>query len=271
MFNPKWTCSTNLLWASWGVLMLKYILIRCILHLFSYNIFDWYTSMWRCGHNGRLWGWRNLERTGVTSSGGRRVWRDENMYSYKYKESRCLHTYTKAVSLYLLSFISATWGWGVGTVCLGTGGGETMTVSGGLPTPIASTWQYFVSRMLANWLAPTLRLLRASVSVFQLVLSLVVNQVLSISRSWRFGSGNCACILSNIPTLTLSWSPRWYHCADTSRTSSITWPRSSKVSLFPERSRKDMFFNLVQLWKGTATPCTAVGQTSVLFTSHCVH
>ena len=67
----------------------------------------------------------------------------------------------------------------------------------------------------------------------------MVNQVLSISRSWSLGFWNCILILSSVLVLTWSWSPRGYQCADTSRTSSKTRPRSSKVSLFPERSRKD--------------------------------
>ena len=99
-----------------------------------------------------------------------------------------------------------------------------------------STRQYFISRRPARLLAPTLRPLRASISVFQLVLSLVVNQVLSISRRRSLGSVNCVLILSRVLVLTLSCSPRWYHCADTSRTSSSTQPRSSKVSLCPGRS-----------------------------------
>ena len=72
-----------------------------------------------------------------------------------------------------------------------------------------------------------------TVGVVQLALSLVFNQVFSISRSWSLGFWNCVLILSSVPVFTLSWSPRGYHCADTSRTSSNTQPRSSEVSLFP--------------------------------------
>ena len=97
--------------------------------------------------------------------------------------------------------------------------------------------EYFVSRTPASWPLPTLGLLRAYVRVLQLGLSLVVNQVFSISKSWSLGSENCALILSSVPLLTLSWSPRGYHCAATSITASSTWPRSSEVSVFPKRSR----------------------------------
>ena len=124
-------------------------------------------------------------------------------------------------------------------------GGKTL-VSGllseadvSLPTSISFTAQHFVSRSLASWLAPTLRLLRESVRVFQVELSLVLNQALSISRSWSLGSGNCVLILSNVPVLTLSRSPRLYHCAAASRTASNTSPRSSEVSLLPEKSERE--------------------------------
>ena len=103
------------------------------------------------------------------------------------------------------------------------------------PTSIPSSGQYFVSRSPASWLAPTIRLLRPSIRVFHVGLSLVFNQTLSISRSWSLGSGNCVLILSSVPVLTFSWSPKLYHCADTSRTSTSTWPRSSEVSLVPEK------------------------------------
>ena len=101
---------------------------------------------------------------------------------------------------------------------------------------VLSTGQYFVSRAAANWLAPTIRLLRASIRVFQLGLSPVVNQTLSVSRSWCLGALNSALMLSSVPTLTLSWSPKSYQSADTSRISSITQTRSSTISLFPGRS-----------------------------------
>ena len=133
-----------------------------------------------------------------------------------------------------------TWGTGVG--CDPGEGGKTL-FSGLLSeadvspaTSIPSTGQYFVSRSPASWLAPTLRLLRESIRIFQVGLSLVFNQTLSISRSWSLGSRNCVLILSSVPVLTFSWSPRLYHCADASRTPSSTPPRSSEVSLLPEKS-----------------------------------
>ena len=119
-----------------------------------------------------------------------------------------------------------------------TGEGGKTLVSGWPPTSnsLLSTGQYFVSRAAANWLAPTTGRLRVSVRVFQLGLSPVVNHALSISRSWCLAVVKSARMLSSVPTLTLSWSPRSYHSVDMSRTSPSTQPRSSKVSLFPGRS-----------------------------------
>ena len=120
-----------------------------------------------------------------------------------------------------------------------TGEGGKTLISGWPLTfnSLLSTGQYLVSRAAANWLAPTIRLLRASIRVFQLGLSPVVNQALSISRSWCLGALNSVRMLFSVPILTLSWSPRSYQSADTSRISSSTQTRSSKVSLVPGRSQ----------------------------------
>ena len=101
---------------------------------------------------------------------------------------------------------------------------------------VLSAGKYFVSKTAANWLAPTNGLLRASVRVFQLGLSPVVNHALSISRSWTSGVLNSVRMLFSLPVLTFSLSPRLYHCAAASRTPSSTQPRSSELSVFPEWS-----------------------------------
>ena len=120
-----------------------------------------------------------------------------------------------------------------------TGEGGKTLVSGWPPTfnLFLSTGQYFVSRTEANWLAPTIWLLRASIRVLQLGLSPVVNHALSISRSRCLAAVKSARMLSSVPVLTLSWSPRSYQSGDTSRISPSTQPRSSEVSLFPGRSK----------------------------------
>ena len=119
-----------------------------------------------------------------------------------------------------------------------TGEGGKTLVSGWPPTSrsVLSTGHYFVSRAAANWPAPTILLLRASIRVFQQGLSPVVNQALSISRSWCLGALNSVRMLFSVPILTLSWSPRSYQSAETSRISSSTQTRSLKVSLVPGRS-----------------------------------
>ena len=101
---------------------------------------------------------------------------------------------------------------------------------------VLSMRQYSASKTAANWLAPTNGLLRASIRVFQLGLSPVVNHALSISRSWTSGVLNSVWMLFSLPVLTFSLSPRLYHCAAMSNTPSSTQPRSSELSLFPEWS-----------------------------------
>ena len=213
---------------------------------------------------GKLWGWKCLKGSWLTSydGGGRqKAWRDRRWQRSELNiKAVCLNSvfYSQLNLLSCMGTIAGCWR---DTICSETGGGLTTgwisEVDGPLSISVSSPRQYFVFRMLANWLAPTLRLLRASIRVLQLVLSLVVNQVLTISRSWSLGSENCVLILSSVPVLTLSCSPRWYHCADTSRTSSITWPRSSKVSLFPEKP-KQLSANLWISVSKTLRPTTCI-------------
>ena len=190
---------------------------------------------------GKLWGWKYLKGSWLTSydGGGRqKAWRDRRWQRSELNiKAVCLNSvfYSQLNLLSCMGTIAGCWR---DTICSETGGGLTTGWISEIEVPLSiSVPQYFISRTPANWLAPTLRLLRASVRVFQLVLSLEVNQVLSISRSWSLGFWNCILILSSVLILTWSWSPRGYQCADTSRTSR-TWPRSSKVSLFPERPRQ---------------------------------
>ena len=126
-------------------------------------------------------------------------------------------------------------------------GEDGKTVSGWPSTsnPVPSTGQYFVSRATANSLAPTIWLLRASIRVFQLVVSPVVNHALSISRSWSSGVLNSVRMLFSFPVLTFSLSPRLYHRAATSRTPSSTQPRSSELSLFPEWSGMGLYDSIL--------------------------
>ena len=96
--------------------------------------------------------------------------------------------------------------------------------------------QYFLSKQPANRFAPTLGLLRASEIVFQLGLSLVVNQVLSTSRSLSVTLGISSLILSIVSTPKWRFSPSPFHWSHTSISFSSRSPRSSNVSLFPGRS-----------------------------------
>ena len=95
---------------------------------------------------------------------------------------------------------------------------------------LCSSKPYFLSSWLASWCACMVRLLRALMRFPQERWQLEFNHALSIAESWSWGSMNWALILSRAPTLTLSWRPREYHCADTSTTSSSTVPRSLEVS-----------------------------------------
>ena len=181
-------------------------------------------------HSSSLYLWRSV----FVNDGGRvRVrggsWKDGNKLSH----SECLECNYQFYSR-ILSCMSVCC-----DITVGNTGEDGKTVSAWPPTfnSVLSTGQYFVSRAAANWLAPTIRLLRASIRVFQLGLSRVVNHALSVSRSWCLGEQNSVRMLFSVPILTLSWSPRSYQSADTSKISSSTQARSSKVSLFPERSK----------------------------------
>ena len=128
-------------------------------------------------------------------------------------------------------------------------GGKTVLEWSPTSHSVLSTRQYFVSRAAANLLAPTNGLLRASIRVFQLGLSPVFNHALSISRRRCWVAVNSSWMLSSVPVLTFSLSPRLYHCAAASRIPSSTQPRSSEVSLFPEWSEMGLYDSI--LYKNT--------------------
>ena len=117
------------------------------------------------------------------------------------------------------------------------------------PCPCSSK-PYFLSSWLASWCACMVRLLRALMRFPQERWQLLeFNHALSIAESWSWGSLNWALILSRAPTFTLSWSPREYHWADTSTTSSSTVPRSLEVSLCTDSAMKSpmLSWNTVQV------------------------